>query len=89
MKTAVGRSELEWNRGHFEVLIFPELIFECGEELGVDFEGELFQVFNLALQVFLFVAGPLLHLTIPRIVLLDALCRQDESGGGQLRGLML
>ena len=67
-------SELEWNRGNFQVLVFSELIFEGGEELRVHLECKLFEVLNRYLEIFLFVTGPLFHLCVPCIDFLNAFC---------------
>jgi hypothetical protein len=82
-------SEIECYRGYFEVLVLAEFILECGEELRVDFESELFKVLNDTLNVSFFVAGPLFHLAVPGIDLLNALGRENKGCSCELRGLVL
>ena len=76
----VASSKVESDGCNAEVFLLLEFVLQCWEELGVDFTGELLHIVNSFLQVFLLVTGPLLHLWVPRIDLLDGFCTQNEGG---------
>lgn len=82
---AASSSEVECDGCDTEVLLLLELVLECGEELRVDLASKLLNVVNRFLKVLLLVTGPLLHLRVPGIDLLDGLGTKDEGSGRNLR----
>ena len=72
----VSKSEGDLSDCH--ILLLLELIFKSGEELRVDFTGELFHIFYGILQIFFFVTRPLFHLAVPSINLLNCLSTKNE-----------
>ena len=76
-KTTTGasraHSELEGQIGDLLVLLLRELVFERGEELGVDLEDEALDILYDGLQVLIGVLVRPLHLFVPHVHLLDGL----------------
>ena len=85
----VASSKVESDGCNAEVFLLLEFVLQSWEELRVDFTGELLHIIDCFLQVLLLVAGPLFHLWVPGIDLLDSLCTQDEGGRSYFRVGML
>ena len=88
-RTGATISELEGQLSHFFVLLLGELVLEGGQELGIDLKDEAFDVIGNQLELCLCVIGGLLHLTIPHVNLLDALCGKNEGCGRKLTSVVL
>ena len=71
-------SEIERNRCHAQVLLLLELVLQGRQELRVHLAGKLLDILDGLLKVLLLVTGPLFHLRVPGINLLNGFGTENE-----------
>ena len=77
MLFVAGCSELEGDACHLHVFLFREFVFQRGQELRVDLEGEALDFLNDRSEVLVGVAGASLEFTVPRMWFLKDFGRKN------------
>ena len=77
MLFVAGCSELEGDACHLHVFLFREFVFQRGQELRVDLEGEALDFLNDRSEVLVGVARASLEFTVPRMWFLKAFGRKN------------